>query len=52
MKSMPIDNYWVEELLSTSGMVKYEGTNYKYYTQVEELYKMMPEQYKNSKEGC
>ena len=51
MKSMPIDNYWVEELLSTSGVVKYEGTNYKYYTQVEELYKMMPEQYKNSKEG-
>ncbi|MBR4626046.1 MAG: TlpA family protein disulfide reductase, partial [Alphaproteobacteria bacterium] len=51
MKSMPIDKYWVEKLLSTSGMVKSEGKESKYYSQIEELYNLMPEQYKNSKEG-
>lgn len=51
MKSMPIDKYWVEKLLSTSGMVKSEGKESKYYFQIEELYNLMPEQYKNSKEG-
>ena len=51
MKTMPVDKYWLEELLASSGSINNEGKKYKYYNQVEELYKLMPDQYKNSKEG-
>ncbi|MBO7597508.1 MAG: TlpA family protein disulfide reductase [Bacteroidales bacterium] len=51
MKTIPVDAYWLERLLQASASVNYEGKEYKYYNQVEELYKLMPDQYKNTKEG-
>lgn len=51
MKNMPIDQYWLENLLTATGSINNEGKEYKYYSQVEELYKLLPDQYKNTKEG-
>ena len=51
METLPIDEYWLEELGRNSGTINYEGKDYKYYNKVEALYNKMPDEYKNSKIG-
>ncbi len=51
METLPIDEYWLEELGRHSGTINYEGKDYKYYDKVEALYNKMPDEYKNSKIG-
>jgi peroxiredoxin len=51
METLPIDEYWLEELGRYSGTINYEGKDYKYYDKVEALYNKMPDEYKNSKIG-
>lgn len=51
METLPLDEYWLEELGRHSGVINYEGKDYKYYDKVEALYNKMPDEYKNSKIG-
>ena len=51
METLPMDEYWLEELCRFSGAINYEGKDYKYYDKVEALYNKMPDEYKNSKIG-
>ena len=51
METLPIDEYWLEELGRNSGTINYEGKDYKYYNKVEALYNKMPDEYKKSKIG-
>lgn len=51
METLPIDEYWLEELGRNSGTINYEGKDYKYYDKVEALYNKMPDEYKKSKIG-
>jgi len=51
MKDMPIDEFWLQKLRRGAGAINYYGTDYKSYGAIEELYKMIPEDLKNSKNG-
>ena len=51
METLPMDEYWLEELCRFSGTINYEGKDYKYYDKVEALYNKMPDEYKKSKIG-
>ena len=51
METLPIDEYWLEELGVYSGSINYEGKDFKYYDKVESLYNKLPDEHKNSKIG-
>ncbi len=51
METLPMDEYWLEELGNYSGSINYEGKDFKYYDKVEALYNKMPEDFKNTPTG-
>ena len=51
METLPIDEYWLEELGNYSGSINYEGKDFKYYDKVEALYNKLPEDFKNTPTG-
>lgn len=51
METLPMDEYWLEELGNYSGSINYEGKDFKFYDKVEALYNKMPEDLKNTATG-
>ena len=51
MKSLPVDEFWLENLRRSCGAINYEGNKYKYYKEVEELFNRLSDEQKATKTG-
>lgn len=51
MKSLPVDEFWLENLRRSCGVINYEGNKYKYYKEVEELFNRLSDEQKATKTG-
>ena len=51
MKTLPIDDYWLERFKMMCSAINYEGKDYANYQKIEEVFNLLPEEHKNSKMG-
>ena len=51
MKTLPINEDWLERYKMMCSAINYEGKDYANYQKIEEVFNLLPEEHKNSKMG-